>query len=594
MAKYKGDNISETFIDTSSAIINGVIGIAILLLVTVFPLIYHDSYVDILETKYLCYWVCAIGMVGISLLIGILLIAIDFKEFQGDHTKRLKSKLIPRSWNNSSLIPDASVMLFWLITVVSTIQSEYVYESVWGNEGRYSGLFLLTLYVATYFLISRFWKPKWWYLQLFLITGMIMCMIGITDYFQMDILHFRGRIVPDNAISFTSTIGNINTYTAYVGMVMGFSAAMFSVEKKLWKLLWYYVCIVISFTAIIMGCSDNAYLSIAALFGLLPFVLFSSRKGILRYLILLATFFSVIQMIDWINQKYEEIVIGVNSLFRVIVEFKHLPKLVMMLWSATILFWILCIGWDLLKKKFPLNTDTKMIKKSEDNSDKNESISNNFDDAVEIQNEDYNNNKRLRKRIAIPKQTLVYLWAAGLILAILAVSYMFYDANVRENGERYGSLQSYLIFNNSWGTTRGYIWIKSIEMYKKLPLLHKLFGYGPDTFAILTRNKIWSEMIAATGVYFDSAHNSLLQYLLTIGPIGTAGYTIFLISSVWYMMKNCEGNGYLLGVACGVACYALQSTVNIDLPIATPTMWLLASIGMAWCRWKNEEMKEST
>ena len=121
MAKYKGDNISETFIDTSSAIINGVIGIAILLLVTVFPLIYHDSYVDILETKYLCYWVCAIGMVGISLLIGILLIAIDFKEFQGDHTKRLKSKLIPRSWNNSSLIPDASVMLFWLITVVSTI-----------------------------------------------------------------------------------------------------------------------------------------------------------------------------------------------------------------------------------------------------------------------------------------------------------------------------------------------------------------------------------------------------------------------------------------------------------------------------------------
>jgi hypothetical protein len=298
-------------------------------------------------------------------------------------------------------------------------------------------------------------------------------------------------------------------------------------------------------------------------------------------------------MIDWINQKYEELVIGVNSLFRVIVEFKHLPKLVMMLWSATILFWILCIGWDWLQKKLPLNIDAQLSKNSEDNSDKNESLSNNLDDAIEIQNEDYNNN-RLRKRIAIPKQTLVYLWAAGLILAILAVSYMFYDANVRENGERYGSLQSYLIFNNSWGTTRGYIWIKSIEMYKKLPLLHKLFGYGPDTFAILTRNKIWSEMIAATGVYFDSAHNSLLQYLLTIGPIGTAGYTIFLISSVWYMMKNCEGNGYLLGVACGVACYALQSTVNIDLPIATPTMWLLASIGMAWCRWKNEEMKEST
>lgn len=596
MAKYKGDNISETFIETSSGIINGVIGIAILLLVTVFPLVYHDSYVDILETKYLCYWICAIGMLGISLLIGLLLMAIDFKEFQGDHTKRLKSRLIPKSWNNSSLIPDAAVALFWLIAVISTMQSEYVYESFWGNEGRYSGLFLLTLYVATYFLISRFWKPKRWYLQLFLITGMIMCIIGITDYFQMDILEFRGRIVPDNAKVFTSTIGNINTYTAYVGMVLGFSAAMFSVEKKLWKILWYYLCMVISITAIIMGCSDNAYLSIAALFGLLPFVLFSSRRGILRYLILLATFFSVIQMIDWINQKYEEIVIGVNSLFQVIVEFKYLSKLVTALWEVVVLFWILCKLWDFIQKKELLNkvcmllfNHLKDYPMAENNlsADTNHNMENNAgspEDSADDRREE-----PLKKRIRFPKKTLVYLWGAGLIFAIIVVSYMFYDVNVKGNVERYGPLQSYLVFNDRWGTTRGYIWIKSVEMYKKLPLLHKLFGYGPDTFAVLTRNKIWNEMIAATGVFFDSAHNSLLQYLLTIGPIGTAGYTIFLISSVWYMMKKCEGNGYLLGVACGVACYALQSTVNIDLPIATPTMWLLASIGMAWCRWKDEE-----
>lgn len=87
-----------------------------------------------------------------------------------------------------------------------------------------------------------------------------MCLIGITDYFQMDVLGFRGLIKPAQSAIFTSTVGNINTYTAYVALLMGMASAMFTTSKNLLKTVWYYSCMVITFFAIIMGCSDLPHL----------------------------------------------------------------------------------------------------------------------------------------------------------------------------------------------------------------------------------------------------------------------------------------------------------------------------------------------
>lgn len=550
--KNKNGTFSDPFSDTGSAIINGIIGMGILLLVTVFPLIYHNSYVDILETKYLCYWLCALGMLVVSLFIGLIFLAIDLKEFHGEHTKELLSGIRTRNWRSTYGIADIALLIFWVSAILSTVLSDYVYESFWGNEGRYSGLYLLTLYVLVYFLISRFWKLKSWYLELFLITGMIMCVIGITDYFQLDILDFRGKIRPSDSTIFTSTVGNINTYTAYVGMIMGFSTLMFTREKKPGKLLWYYICMVISFTAIIMGCSDNAYLSIGVLFAGLPFLLFADRKGIQRYLVILASFFSVIQLIDVLNQAFPDMVIGLDSLFRIIVDFRGLLAFVIFLWLLAGGFW-----W------YGRSQDKKTAGK-----------------PWEVMREG-------------SRPWLVYVWGALIAAGFLAVCFMFYDANTGGHGERYGSLGSYLIFDDMWGTYRGYIWKKSIDMYKGLPFLQKCFGHGPDTFGLLVNDTILFEMINATGLFFDSAHNSILQYLLTIGLIGTAGYLVFLGASICFMLKNRKGNPYILGTVGAVICYVFQSTVNIDLPIAAPMMWLLLSAGMAACRQESSEQEEN-
>lgn len=533
MAKKEVAANQDSFAETCSSIISGVISLCILLLVVVFPLIYDNSYFNILETKYRCYYLSVLGMMAILLVLSLVMMAIDFMEFKGEHTKELFARLAPKNWKTTFHVPDAAVLVFLLVAVISTLQSDYLFEAFWGNEGRYTGLFLLLLYVSAYFIISRFWKVKGWCLEAFLISGMIMCLIGITDYFQLDILDFRANIKPEQSTIFTSTVGNINTYTAYVALIMGFATVKFATARKLYQSVWYYVCMVISFFAIIMGCSDNAYLALGALFGFLPLLLFKSRTGMRRYLLVAATFFTTIQVIDFINAKYAAQVIGLDSLFKVLVNFSGLLYVVIALWLLT-------AGLYYFDKK---KTNSNELG-------------------------------------TLPTK----IWIGVLVAAAAAICFLLYDANAGGNAERYGSLGSYLVFNDSWGTNRGYIWKEAIRLYGDFPLMHKLFGYGPDTFGILTVREIQIEMLNATGQIFDSAHNEYLQYLITIGPIGLAAYIIFLVSAGRRMVKNAAKNPYVIGCFFAMLCYGVQAVVNLNLPIATPVMWVLISAGMAGIR----------
>ena len=175
----------------------------------------RQGYADILETKYWTYCVIAIGMAVIVGILALIMLLIDKKENSGIYSGELFSALKPRNWKKTFSLADAGVIAFWAFAGISTLQSEWLYEAFWGNEGRYSGFFLITIYVVFYFIVSRYWNVKTWILEAFLASGMILCLIGITDYFQLDVLNFRGNMRPEQSTIFTSTIGNINTYTAY-------------------------------------------------------------------------------------------------------------------------------------------------------------------------------------------------------------------------------------------------------------------------------------------------------------------------------------------------------------------------------------------
>lgn len=115
--------------------------------------------------------------------------------------------------------------------------------------------------------------------------------------------------------------------------------------------------------------------------------------------------------------------------------------------------------------------------------------------------------------------------------------------------------------------------------------MHKLFGYGPETFGILTTKNFYGDMIRSSqGQIFDNAHNEYLQYLLTTGALGLVTYIVFLAAASGRMAAYRSRNTYTAGCLFAVLCYATQALVNLNLPITTPIMWLLLSVGMAACK----------
>ena len=530
----------DQFASTCTGVVSGILNVLLVVLTAVFPLYYEDAYFNIIQAKYRFYYLSILSAAIILFLVAAVMLFIDFKEFKGEHLKNIINRLRPANWKDTFSFADMAVLIYWLICAISTLQSEYVYESFWGNEGRYSGLFLITLYVFFYFIVTRLWRPNKWVLQLFLLSGIVMCVIGITDYFQMDILHFRVHIKPSQSAIFTSTLGNINTYTAYIALLLGFAASMFARAEKLLPLLWYYVCLIIFFFAIIMGCSDNAYLALGILFAGLPFCLFRTKQGVFRYLVIASSLVTVIQCIAWINQAYEAKVLGIDGLFNVLANIKGLPVIILILWGIVLAVYILWIP----KKKACSEQEVFLNRK------------------------------------------VVQGWFVFVAVCVAGLIVLLFDANVLGHGNRYGSLATYLVFGDHWGTDRGYIWQKSIDMYRSFPILHKLFGFGPDTFGIMTTRKFKYEMIEVTGQIFDNAHNEYLQLLLTIGPIGLTAYVIFVLKSCGSMLKVSAKNPMILGCAFAILCYFCQALVNLNLPIVAPMMWLMLSVGIAFTRYE--------
>lgn len=500
----------------SNNLVSLVISAYVILVGAGLPLFVRDKYFDILVAKYYYYCICTIVM---------FIIVVCCFAIHRNSKFNLAGKSSFKSFFVNFSLADYSVLIFYLIAILSTITSDYVYESFWGNEGRFTGLFLITWYVVSYFCVSKLWELKTGHIDIILIAGILVCLFGITDYFKMDILGFKAPMVPEQRAIFTSTIGNINTYTAYVGIIVAISTVLFALNKEFKRSVFYYFCMVIGFFSIIMGVSDNAYLSLAALFSLLPFYMFHRKNGIRKYLVIIATFFTVVQIIGFLNEFLGDRVLGINSAFNMVT---NLPGLLFMV----IALWVVIFIWKV--------ADIKLHK----------------DDKI------YGN-------------AINYIWLLVLGFVLISILYICYDINILDNSTKYGNLSSYLVFNDDWGTHRGYIWRNAMERFSELSFFKKIIGFGPETFGIFilqrTANNPYKEL-------FDSAHNEYLHLLITVGIAGLGSYLIFIVSNIVNSLRLNKNNPVVIAIVFGIICYSVQAFVNLNLPITTPVFWLLIGL----------------
>lgn len=500
-----------------------IMGIFTLVVLCVMPLVVHNFYFDMLETKYQFYCASAITTIVVMAVYGLASGRV------GLFLKNMK----PGELMKSLSAADWAMIVFWLGNVISWLLcSEWRWEAFWGTSGRYNGAFLMTVYMVVYFLMTRFFRFRQWYLDAFLAVGILVCVFGITDYFQMDLLGFKKNMMDAQKGIYTSTFGNINTYTIYVGALMVASMILFALEKNQKRMFWYFGNMVLSAFALIMGTSDNAYLTLAALFGLSPLYLFKTKTGIRRYLISAAAFFTVIQCIDWINLAFADQVLGIDSAFNLVANLKALPVIVIALWIAAG-----AMAFFTMKKKGAEDSDEA-------------------------------------------GKAFVLGWAVLVVVVVLAMVFVFYDANVAGNAEKYAAVRSYVVFDDNWGTERGYVWRRCIELFTtRLTGIQKIFGYGPDTFALLMQYYYDGKMMGGQRVIYDSAHNEYLHFLVTNGLVGMISYITFMAASAAQMAKKLKGRPEVAAVMFVVIAYMVQAVVNINLPIAMPIILNLLAMG---------------
>ena len=533
---------------------NVIVGLWVMAMFTIFPLIYNDFYFDILQTKY--YTVLTLSIIMILALIVICGFAGGFKNFFDN----LNKKGFVVWFKEEFSIWDICIMVFWLMSALSTaFAGRFIMESITGDKGRYSGLLLISIYVILYFTVSRMFSFGKVYFTVFLAVSIPVCLFGYTDYFNMDILGFKEKISPEQWPIFTSTIGNINTYTAVLAFYIAIAGTLFITTpfksdngrgESIGKIVFYYVIMLMNFIALAMGTSDNGYLTLAAFFGLVPFVAFRTMEGVRRFLLTIFTYLLGIKIIQLINISYAGKVLGISGLYDFISDFKYLDLVIVALAIVVIIMYVL----------------------------------------------EYKKKEKRRDNEALLR-SLRYIWLAILVIVFAAIVFMGMKINsdVTAAKEKYGALADYFVFNDSWGTFRGYIWRAAVEEYMKFPLLHKIFGSGPDTFGLyigLLRNE---EMTSVTGQFFDATHNEYIQFLFTLGPIATIAYILALIlpsvealrTRLFYLRDNAM-LPYLYACAIAVICYATQAVVNLNLPVVTPFLWIFLSIMVAILRDKGE------
>ncbi|MBS6642264.1 MAG: O-antigen ligase family protein [Clostridiaceae bacterium] len=540
MAKRKINQ--KVFCDRCSDLYAKVVNFFALWILLLLPLIITDFYFNILETKYMFFWVSVITMLAVLIVMTVCFCYQDYELFNGINTKRILHYFKPTELLRHCNAPDIAMMAFLLIAIVSTLQSDYLYESFWGNEGRYTGLFLLMLYGVMFFSVTKLMKFKRWHIDAFLVVVMLVCLFGITDYFQMDILHFKVRLKASQWTIFTSTIGNVNTYASFVGLGLGAVMTLFAIEKNRIKTIIYYIGTIIAMTALFMGLSDNAYLALLALYGFMPLYLFRKKTGVRRYVVLVATIFTVVKVLTIINRVWSDKVVGLDSLFLILADMKLLVVIIVALWSlAAVLYFSAYNKKDLSDSCSPW---------------------------------------------------LIRGWLVVLVVVIATVIFMIWDVNKGGHVQRYGALERYLVLDDEWGTHRGYIWRIAVENYMKFPLIHKLFGYGPDTFGILTIQNNYKEMTSLYKETFDSAHNEYLQYFVTMGIFGLTAYIGLLVTSAVRMLKNALDKPEVMAAFFACVAYAAQAFVNISVPIVAPVMWVLLMTGLSGCRDVSVKTKE--
>ena len=140
-------------------------------------------------------------------------------------------------------------------------------------------------------------------------------------------------------------------------------------------------------------------------------------------------------------------------------------------------------------------------------------------------------------------------------------------------------------FDDSFGSRRGFIWIRVLQAYRDFPPANKLAGQGLELTRRLT-NAYTENTAGRLGgrVVYNDAHCHFLQMLLTTGVLGLAAYVGVYVMSIRVLLSGKKENPACICALLAMAGYLIVMAINVMQPVLTTTYFALLGCGCAAAR----------
>lgn len=530
--------------------LEGAAALAVLLMVGIFPLYYQDNYIDMSNAKLNFFRICAVGLVLAFILFACMDRLMQYKESMQQKNKKNKKKMqvksqeqtqigkgeAVRQWLGSISVTTWFAIVFAAGLLIATVFSANPQESWQGLEGRKLGALVWLLCIAMYLILGKYLKLGKWTAWVFLIANILVCLLASLNFWSVDPLKMYENLAAEQYGGFISTIGNVNACSSYLCMTVPAGMVLYTVTRDKYLRAVSGVYLVLAFYAGYCAHSESFLLGFGVSFLVLLWFSLCNHERMLRFLEVCGFLWiaSVVMKVMMFIAVMAHFVTDMNVVFRnEKLQYGLLLNGYLLAAEGILLAGVLYFVWSRKKsgKELPY--------------------------------------KRIRKVIFIA----VAVAAAIVVVAIVA-------ANLKQSAWE-GALSALerLRMQDTWGSSRGYIWRTTVAAWLDLPLWDKITGYGVNYYHMFIQQYGGS----AVSEYFNGAllvdaHNELLQILTTMGIVGTVGYFGLLISTAVKSAKRISFKpSVLLGVIF-VCSYMAQGLVNNPTVFLTPYLFLMLGI----------------
>ena len=213
------------------------------------PLCTGGSYYHLGDTKYMVFRNVSLLCMGLWITVAIV------------RREKERNKI---SWS----IMDSAIAAYGGCVVLSALCSPYK-ETVWlGYEDWYMGALSQLLFIGIYFMVSRYYP----YISLPIVLGegafAVVVILGFLNRLEIDPLRLYATFLPQawEYSHMISTVGNINWFCGYAGVMLAFPITGYLYSKKRKKTLLLYLCTVLGLVLLCMqGSAIGPVLVIAGL-----------------------------------------------------------------------------------------------------------------------------------------------------------------------------------------------------------------------------------------------------------------------------------------------------------------------------------------